>query len=256
VITLENVWASYGDKPVLKGISLSCAPQKITALVGPSGSGKSTILRVVMGLWHVDEGAVIIDGEHCEGFHEREWREVRRKMGMVFQNSALFDSLTVVQNVGFFPYYVEHQPWRKVRHEALQILNELGLADSANKMPSELSGGMQRRVALARSLIYHPKILLYDEPTTGLDPLNIDVVSDLIVETGERFGVTSVVVSHDLQAIMRVADEVVIIGGGIGHSIGEPENLLRSAEPDVVSFTQAWRDQIDHFSAALNGESQ
>lgn len=254
MLALENVWASYGDKPVLRGISLRCAPEQITALVGPSGSGKSTVLRVIMGLWPVDEGRVLIEGEEVQHLSEPQWRRVRRKMGMVFQNSALFDSLTVLQNVAFYPYYVEKRPWKRVEQHAMEVLTELGLADAATKLPSQLSGGMQRRVALARTLIYRPKILLYDEPTTGLDPLNIDIVADLIVETADRFGVTSVVVSHDLQAIMRVADEVVIIGSGQGHSIGPPANLLRSDEPEVVSFTQAWREQVEHFSAALNGD--
>jgi phospholipid/cholesterol/gamma-HCH transport system ATP-binding protein len=256
VIYLENVWASYGDKPVLRGITVNCEAQRITALVGPSGSGKSTILRVAMGLWPVEKGFVVVDGEHCEHYQERRWRDVRRKMGMVFQSSALFDSLTVLQNVAFFPYYVERRPWKVVRNQAMEMLRELGLEEHANKMTSQLSGGMERRVALARSLVYHPKILLYDEPTTGLDPLNIDIVSDLIVETAERFGVTSVVVSHDLQAITRVADEVIIIGNGIGHSIGPPEALLSSSEPEVVQFTQAWRDQVHHFAQVMDGHEK
>ena len=250
------MWASYGDKPVLRGLTVNCEAQQITALVGPSGSGKSTILRVAMGLHATDKGFVVVDGEHCEDYTERRWREVRRKMGLVFQNSALFDSLTVLQNVGFFPFYVERQPWRKVRNRAEEILRELGLQDSANKLPNQLSGGMQRRVALARSLVYHPKILLYDEPTTGLDPLNIDIVSDMIVETAERFGVTSIVVSHDLQAITRVADEVIIIGNGIGHSIGPPTALLQSQEPEVLEFTRAWRDQIAHYAEYVNHQPQ
>jgi phospholipid/cholesterol/gamma-HCH transport system ATP-binding protein len=252
VIYLQDVWASYGERPVLRGLSVNCEAQKITALVGPSGSGKSTILRVAMGLHNVDKGFVVVDGEHCEDYNERRWRDVRRKMGLVFQNSALFDSLTVLQNVGFHPFYVERYPWKKVRSMAMDMLEELGLDEAANKMPSQLSGGMQRRVALARSLVYHPKILMYDEPTTGLDPLNIDIVSDLIVETAERFGVTSLVVSHDLQAITRVADEVVIIANGTAHSIGPPEQLLLSDEPEVVEFTRSWREQIAHFAGAVH----
>jgi phospholipid/cholesterol/gamma-HCH transport system ATP-binding protein len=251
LIYFEDVWASYGERPVLRGLTINCEAKKITALVGPSGSGKSTILRVAMGLWPADKGFVVVDGEHCEHYSERRWREVRRKMGLVFQNSALFDSLTVLQNVGFHPFYVERYPWKKVRNMAMEMLRELGLEESANKMPSQLSGGMQRRVALARSLVYHPKILLYDEPTTGLDPLNIDIVSELICETAEKFGVTSIVVSHDLQAITRVAEEVVIIANGTAHSIGPPSELLLSDEPDVVDFTRSWREQIAHFSGAV-----
>jgi phospholipid/cholesterol/gamma-HCH transport system ATP-binding protein len=241
MITFDNVWAGYGGEPVIKGVSLHCPAARITALVGPSGGGKSTLLRLLMGFVHPDKGQISIDGRDVSGFGEREWRAHRRNMGMLFQHSALFDSLTVLQNVGFYPYYIEKQPWRVVRKEAMELLGSLGLAAAADKLPAELSGGMQRRAALARSLIYSPRLMLYDEPTSGLDPANTELVTRLIRETHEREGMTSVVVTHDLQCIKGVADRVVLISGGIAHEAGSVREFLASEKPEVADFTSLWR---------------
>jgi phospholipid/cholesterol/gamma-HCH transport system ATP-binding protein len=241
MIELQDVWMDYGGPPVLKGVSFRCAAKRVTAVVGPSGSGKSSVLRLLMGLAQISRGSVRIGGQSIAGLSERQWRHVRRRMGMVFQNSALFDSLTVLENVGFYPFYVERQPWRKVAAAALELLEELGLSEAANRLPEELSGGMQRRVALARALIYKPEILLYDEPTTGLDPANTEIVNELIREMNEKYGVTSVVVTHDLQCVQDVADEVVLIDAGESLVIGGPADMLTSADPRVAAFTASWR---------------
>lgn len=244
MIVFDDVWVSFGAEQVLRGVSFTAESLQITALVGPSGSGKSTCLRLIMGFIKADRGRILIDGQDVEQLCEREWVAVRSKMGMVFQNSALFDSLTVCQNVGFYTHYVEHQPWRKVRREVMELLHELGLEDAADKMPGELSGGMQRRVALARSLIYKPKVLLYDEPTTGLDPQMTDVVNDLIREMSERYGVTSIVVSHDLPSINAIADHVVLISRGESLTVGAPRELLRGDDPRLTAFAAGWREQV------------
>jgi phospholipid/cholesterol/gamma-HCH transport system ATP-binding protein len=244
LIQFDDVWVSYGAERVLQGVSFTAESLKITALVGPSGSGKSTCLRLIMGFIQAERGRVLIDGQDVGQLTEREWRGVRSKMGMVFQSSALFDSMTVAQNVGFFPHFVEGKPWKRVRLEVMDLLKELELEDAANKLPAELSGGMQRRVALARSLIYKPTILLYDEPTTGLDPQMTDVVNDLIREMSERYGVTSIVVSHDLPSINAIADHVVLIDHGESIDVGAPVELLRSQEPRLRAFTAGWREQI------------
>lgn len=251
MIQLNDVWLSFDGQRVLRGISLRCERGKITTIVGPSGSGKSTVLRIAMGFLQVDSGQVSVDGEEVTRIPEKRWTRVRRKMGMVFQHSALFDSLSVVENVGFYPYFVDRQPWRKVREEAMNLLSELGLADAANKMPEQLSGGMQRRVALARALVYHPKILLYDEPTTGLDPQNSELVSSMIREANEKFGVTSIVVTHDLQCIHGISDDVILVTQGEGIDIGKPHQLFVNSDPRVVSFTQVWRDQMHDFSREM-----
>ncbi|HES58637.1 MAG TPA: ATP-binding cassette domain-containing protein [Firmicutes bacterium] len=248
MIKFEDVWAGYGDHLVLRGATFQCPAQRVTAIVGPSGSGKSTVLRLLMGFICPSKGRILVDGEDVTGCSERQWQGIRRKMGMVFQNSALFDSLTICQNVGFYPHYVERRPWREVRREALELLEDLGLAGTEDKLPSELSGGMKRRVALARSLIYKPQILLYDEPTTGLDPHMTEVVSSLIEEMADRFGITSIVVSHDLPSIYGIADHVVLIDEGQSVVVGQPRQLLTSEDERVIRFTASWREQIHSFS--------
>lgn len=253
MIEFQDVWARYDTEPVLKGVSFVAQSRRITALVGPSGSGKSTALRLIIGFLKPERGNILVEGQSVIALSEAGWVEMRRKMGMVFQSSALFDSLTVLENVGFYPHYVERQPWRKVRGEVLKLLAELGLSSAANKLPGELSGGMRRRVALARSLIYRPKILLYDEPTTGLDPQMTDVVNDLIREMNERFGVTSIVVSHDLPSISAVADHVVLIDEGESLEVGPPRQLLHSSDPRVQAFAASWREQIRAHAAELAG---
>jgi phospholipid/cholesterol/gamma-HCH transport system ATP-binding protein len=244
VIEFKNVWARYGEEYILRDVSFIADSDKITALVGPSGSGKSTALRIIIGFLKPERGEVLIDGQDVSKLDEKHWNDVRRKMGMVFQNSALFDSMSVMQNVGFYPHYVENLPWRRVRPQVLKLLEELGLGGAADKLPSELSGGMQRRVALARSLIYHPKVLLYDEPTTGLDPQMTDVVNELIREMNDRYKVTSIVVSHDLESIMAIADHVVLVDKGESLIVGEPRELLFSKDPRVEAFTSSWRSQM------------
>jgi phospholipid/cholesterol/gamma-HCH transport system ATP-binding protein len=251
MIKFEDVHLSFSGHEVLRGVNFAAQSRQITALVGPSGSGKSTALRLIIGFLQPDSGRIEIDGEDVSHLTERGWRAVRRKMGMVFQSSALFDSMTVCQNVGFYPHYVERRPWRRVREEVLELLAELDLADDADKLPGELSGGMQRRVALARSLIYHPTILLYDEPTTGLDPHMTSVVTELIAEMNEKYGVTSVVVSHDLPSIHEIADHVVLIDGGVSVTVGAPDQLLHSDDPQVSKFAAIWRDQIRLYASEL-----
>ena len=255
MVELANVESSFEGRRILKGVSFVARDKKITALVGASGSGKSTVLKLIMGFFQPDSGQILIEGEDIVGLPERKLLEVRRKMGMVFQHSALFDSMTVAENVGFYPFYVEKQPWKKVRSRVMGLLRDLGMADDAHKLPGELSGGMQRRVALGRALIYHPQILLYDEPTTGLDPHMTSVVDDLITETNERFGVTSIVVSHDLPSVCRIADHVVLLSDGQSLDIGPPEGLLESSDERVIEFTREWRSQVEMLSKLENNHN-
>jgi phospholipid/cholesterol/gamma-HCH transport system ATP-binding protein len=252
MIVFKDVWVSFAEQQVLRGVSFTAPAGQITALIGPSGSGKSTALRLVMGFVAADKGQILVDGEDVTSLGERQWRDVRRKMGMVFQSSALFDSMTVSQNVGFYPHYVEREPWRKVEPRVMDLLAELDMAEAADKLPGELSGGMQRRVALARSLIYRPKILLYDEPTTGLDPHMSAVVTELIAEMNEKYSVTSVVVSHDLPSIHDIASHVVLIHDGLSVTVGTPDQLLHSTDEQVKKFAGIWRDQIRMYATELS----
>lgn len=251
MIEFKDVHLDFDGHEVLKGVSFHCPPRQVTAIMGPSGSGKSTALRLVMGFLQPRQGQLVVDGEDVTRLPEKSWVKVRRKMGMVFQHSALFDSLTVCQNVAFYPHFVDRQPWRKVRPQVLELLSELGLDGHADKLPEELSGGMQRRVALARSLIYRPKILLYDEPTTGLDPHMTAVVSEMIDEMNERYEVTSIVVSHDLPSIHDIADHVVLISDGQSVTVGPPSELLTSKQPAVARFADSWRQQIRAYSSEM-----
>jgi phospholipid/cholesterol/gamma-HCH transport system ATP-binding protein len=251
MIEFKDVRLGFAGKEVLKGVSFSCPPHQVTAIMGPSGSGKSTALRLVMGFLRADNGSLTVDGEDVTHLTEKAWVRVRRKMGMVFQHSALFDSLTVCQNVAFYPHFVLKQSWRRVRPQVMDLLCELGLEGDADKLPEELSGGMQRRVALARSLIYRPKILLYDEPTTGLDPHMSAVVSELIDEMNEKYKVTSIVVSHDLPSIHDIADHVVLISEGESFTVGQPSELLTSEQSAVRSFAGSWRQQIRTYSTEM-----
>lgn len=256
MIRFEDIQLSFGKQQVLRDIDFHVKQQQVTALVGPSGSGKSTILKLMMGFMCPDSGSIQIDGEEVSDCTEHKWIRIRRKMGMVFQNSALFDSMSVIQNVGFYPHYVERLPWAKVRPLAMDILGEVGLLGHAHKLPAQLSGGMRRRVALARSLIYRPKILLYDEPTTGLDPIMIEVVNELIEEMNARYGVTSVVVSHDMDCIQAVADSVVLISHGESCDVGTPADLLNSTEPRVMEFTANWRRHILDYAGEIKQASK
>ena len=254
MIQFEHVSLSFGSHKVLTDVSFTVPAGKMTAVLGPSGSGKSTVLRLIMGLLKPSSGTVIVDGEDISIMSERRLQRTRRKMGMVFQHNALFDGMSVAHNVGFYPHYVEKQPWRKVLPVVMSLLAELGVADSANSLPGELSGGMRRRVALARSLIYHPKILLYDEPTTGLDPYMTEVVADLIQEMNERYSVTGIMVSHDLPTVYDIADHVILIQNGVAVVVGPPGELLRSHKAEVISFASSWRKQIVEYSAEISRE--
>ncbi|MEZ5336827.1 MAG: ATP-binding cassette domain-containing protein [bacterium] len=254
MISFEGVQLSFGSHQVLRDVSFSVPSGQMTAVLGPSGSGKSTILRLIMGLIRPQQGRVIVDGEDVTKMSERRLQRSRRKMGMVFQHNALFDGLNVAENVGFYPTYVEKRPWKQVLPEVEELLEDLGLADSAQKLPGELSGGMRRRVALARSLIYRPKILLYDEPTTGLDPYMTEVVAELISEMNEKYAVTGVMVSHDLPTVYDIADHVVLITEGQATVVGHPSELLRSEKPEVIGFASSWRRHIIEYSGEMSKE--
>ncbi len=254
MLRLEDIRAGYGDTEILHGVSLVAEERVTTAIVGASGSGKSTLLKVIMGFLRPWAGKLFIAGEDVTHMRDREFERHRTKMGLVFQDSALFDSLTVAENVGFFPYYHEKKPWRVVVKMVKEMLELLDLPGVENKYPSELSGGMRRRVALGRTLIYRPKILLYDEPTTGLDPTMIGHVDDIIREMNEKFQVTSILVSHDLESVLDVAERVFLVHEGVALDVGEPSNLLTSEDPEVRRFTKSWREHVEMYRRLMHPE--
>jgi phospholipid/cholesterol/gamma-HCH transport system ATP-binding protein len=226
IVVLKNVVKKYGEQTVLNGVDLECRRGETTVVVGGSGAGKTTLLRLVVGLEKPTSGQIFIDGEDIVPMGEGELNRVRQKIGMVYQYAALLDSITVFDNVAF--PLVEHTKLsrKEIRERVMEKLRILGLDDTAAaKYPAELSGGMRKRVGLARALMLEPPILVYDEPTSGLDPLTSRVVDDLIEEMRQRFGVTSLVISHDMASCFRIAHQAVLLMKGRVVARGTPDEL-------------------------------
>lgn len=228
LVVLRDVRKTFGDQEVLKGVDLVARRGETTVIIGGSGAGKTTLLRLIVALERATTGAILVEGEDVTKLSERELNRVRKKFGMVYQYAALLDSISVFDNVAF--PLVEHTKLSagEIEDRVLDKLEILGLDPKtvAPKFPSELSGGMRKRVGLARALMLEPPILVYDEPTSGLDPLTSRMVDDLIEEMRQRFGVTSIVISHDIASCFRIAHQAVLLVGGRVEASGPPDALL------------------------------
>jgi len=237
-VRLQEVSLRYGPKIVLERCSLECLTGQVTAVIGPSGAGKSTILRLVSGLRRPDAGHVFVDGEDITDSPERDLIEMRRQMGFAFQFAALFDSLTVAENVAF-PLY-EHTKLSKaeIDRKVIDTLSSLGLNDVESRLPAELSGGMQKRVGFARAIVNDPSIILFDEPTTGLDPIMTHVITNTILDIQNRLHATSIVVTHDLPFVFAVADYIALLFEGSIIESGTGRDLRQSPNPLVQQFLQ------------------
>ena len=235
-IRLENVNKDFGSQRVLDALNLEIAPQKITFIIGQSGGGKSVLLKHIIGLIKPDSGRIFIGDTDISRLKEKELNDVRKNFGMLFQEAALFDSMTVGENVAF-PLR-EHT--RLPKHEIKKIIHEkllqVGLKDVTHKMPSQLSGGMRKRVGLARAIALDPKIILFDEPTTGLDPIMCDAIDKLIVQTQQHTGATCVVISHDIESTFKIAHRVAMLYKGKIIEYGSPEDIKTSSNPVVSRF--------------------
>ncbi len=229
-IVLEDVRKRFGTHEVLRGISMTILRGETAVIIGGSGAGKTTLLRILIGLEKPTSGKVIVDGEDVAPMNTVELNRFRRKFGMVFQYSALLDSLSVMDNVAF--PLVEHTKLSRaqIRDKVLGTLKILGLEGADTKFPSELSGGMRKRVGLARALMLEPEILIYDEPTSGLDPLSSRMVDDLMEETRQRFGTTNVVISHDMASTFRIAHRAFLVIRGEVVAEGSPDELFEKNE--------------------------
>ncbi len=236
MIIIKNLKKSFGEQEVLKGVNLEIKEGKITFIIGKSGGGKSVLLKHILGLLKPDDGEVFIDGVDITKVSLKELNEVRKKFGVLFQNVALFDSMNVFDNVAF--PLVEHTKLSKkeIREKVEKTLEMVGLRGIEKKMPSELSGGMKKRVGLARAIILNPKILIFDEPTTGLDPIICDAVDNMIVDIQKKLNLTVLVVSHDIPAVFKIADFVAMLDNGIIVEYGTPDDLKKSNNETVKEF--------------------
>ena len=238
MIKLENVTAGYDEHIVLRDVSLDIKDGEIFSVVGRSGSGKSTLLKCVIGFIKPKEGHIFIDGQDIVRLSERQLNRVRRKMGMVFQKAALLDFLDVYQNVAFGLRYNSRLKDKEIRARVEEVLKSVEMEGTEHLMPSELSGGMQKRVGLARALAENPRIILYDEPTTGLDPVITENINALIVKTRDKYGVTSVIISHDIRSVLRTSDRITGLFNGKLTAIGTPDEIMHTKDPNLLKFLE------------------
>ncbi len=240
MIEIKNLKKSFGTNQVLKGVNLNIEKGKTTVIIGASGCGKSVLLKHIIGLLHPDEGEILIDGEDITRMDEKELYKIRNKFGFLFQGAALFDSMTVAENVGLGMSENTTMPQEEIHKIAKEKLALVDLEGIENLKPSELSGGMKKRVGLARALACNPEFILYDEPTTGLDPVSSDSIDHLIhsLAKNEKLSVTSIVVTHDIFSVYEVADTVAMMYDGIIHFEGTPSDLEHTQDKIVREFLE------------------
>jgi len=240
MIEIKNLKKSFGKKEVLRGVNLNINLGKTTFVIGSSGCGKSVLLKHIVGLLKPDEGNVLIDGEDITKMTEKEVYRVRNKFGFLFQGAALFDSMTVGENIGLGLKENTNTPPAEIEKIVAEKLGLVNLSGTEKLMPSELSGGMRKRVGLARALACNPQYILYDEPTTGLDPITSETIDQLIfsLAKNEKLQVTSIVVTHDIFSVYEVADTVAMMDNGIIHFEGTPEELRSTKDPIVREFLE------------------
>ena len=238
-IVVRGLHKRWGENHVLRGINIEILRGKRNIIIGGSGVGKTVLMRHLVVLERPDEGSIQIDGVEITGLNEVKLAAIRARFGMVFQGSALFDSMSVFDNVAFPLREQGGFSRRDIRERVIQKLGELGVADAANRYPGDISGGMKKRVAVARALIKEPEILIYDEPTAGLDPLGARNVDRLIMETDELFQVTSIVITHDMATCLDVGERVSLLHEGKIQITCHPRELMTSDDPAVRRFVQA-----------------
>jgi phospholipid/cholesterol/gamma-HCH transport system ATP-binding protein len=242
MIEIRGLRKKLGAKQVLDGVDLDVRHGETVVVMGPSGTGKSVLLKHVLGLMMPDEGAIIVDDEDLVGRRERDLNLIRRKFGMVFQGAALFDSMTVGENVGLA--LVEHSDLEpdQIRERVRERLEWVGLKNVEEMKPASLSGGMRKRVGIARAIAMNPQFVLYDEPTTGLDPIMADVIDRLIRDLQRRLGVTSMVVTHDLKSAFAVGDRIAMLHGGKIVFAGTIDEVRNTRDPVVRQFLEGTSD--------------
>lgn len=242
-INIKGLQKSFGANHVLRGVDLDVAAGKSLVVIGGSGSGKSVLLKSILGLVKPDRGSILIDGRNVARQSPGDKKFVAAKTGMLFQGAALFDSLTVWENVAFRLLYGQRKKRGAAKEKAIDCLTQVGLAPEVGALrPSELSGGMQKRVSLARAIASDPEILFFDEPTTGLDPIMSDVINNLIVDRVKAIGATAISITHDMASARKIADEVAMLYQGVIIWRGSPDALSNSDNPMVDQFVNGRAD--------------
>ncbi len=238
MIRVVDVHKSFGPKKVLRGINLSVEKGETMVVIGQSGVGKSVLLKMIIGLLKPDAGKIFIEGEEITGLRQEELQRVTRKIGLLFQGAALFDSMTVAENVRFGLERHTSYPREVIDRMVKESLARVGLSGVDHLMPHQLSGGMKKRVGLARAIAYQPDIVLYDEPSTGIDPIRADAINELINRLKVEMGVTSVVITHDMASSYKVADKIAMLYDGQIIEVGTPEQIRHSPNPIIQQFIQ------------------
>ena len=240
---MQGVTKSFGDKQVLRGIDIEVAPKESLAIIGTSGCGKSVTLKCLLGLLQADDGSIRVDGTEMIRASRQQLEQMRRRFGMTFQFGALFDSLPIWENVTFRLRQQQVMTRQQARDIAAETITQLGLAAHViDQYPAELSGGMQKRVALARAIADKPEILLFDEPTSGLDPITGGVIDRLILDSVRRLGATALTISHDMASVRRIADKVAMVHGGVIIWCGPAAEMDDTGIPEVHQFVHGLAD--------------
>ena len=237
-IRVANLHKSFKANHVLRGVHLEVEPGESMVVIGGSGSGKTVLIKCIIGLIRPDEGQIYVDGLEITSLNEQKMNEVRKKFGMLFQGGALFDSMRIWENVGFGLRQQNRLNEEEVKRIASEKLRLVGLKNIEDLMPAELSGGMKKRVSLARAIAMEPEILLYDEPTTGIDPIMADAINSLIVQMREKLNVTSIAITHDMKSAYKIADRIAMLFQGKIIEVGTTEEIKNSPNPIVQQFIQ------------------
>ena len=245
MIDLEHITVTADERKILDDVTFRVQKGETKVLLGPSGAGKSSVLKIILGLWRPEAGTVTVDGTEITKLSEREQMPIRRRMSMVFQGNALFDSLTVGENVGFFLREHSDMTDAEVRDRVDECLEFVNLPGTVDLLPEEISGGMKKRVAIARAIAFHPEVILYDEPTTGLDPINAKTVTELVMKLKQERRVTSVIVTHILRDAFAVGDSLALINEGAIVFDGTAQALLAADDPFVRNFLSEIREEAN-----------
>ena len=239
MIEVRNIWKYFDERAVLQEINATFESGKINMIIGKSGSGKTVLLKCIVGLFTPERGNILYDGRDFTSANRKIKKQIRQEIGMVFQGGALFDSLTVLENVMFPLEMFTEMNYEQRRHIAIESLHRVNLYDVEDKYPSELSGGMRKRVAIARAIVNKPQYLFFDEPNSGLDPVTARVIDDLIVEIAKEYQTTTIINTHDIQSVVTMAEKVVFIHEGKKWWEGDKEHMLTSKNAELLDFIKA-----------------